>query len=51
MFLIWRRESQQFGDRLRCGLVYGGANRQLHRLQIQMAALVPVVEDSLELLG
>ena len=49
MVLIRRREAKQFRNRVRAGLVDGGTNRYLHRLEIQLAGLVAVGEDALQL--
>jgi hypothetical protein len=49
MVIVWRLKSQQFSDSGRSSLMDGGANGHLHGLQVQLAALAPISENSLEL--
>ena len=50
LLLVRRLPPQQFCDCVSSGLMDGGANRHLHGFQVQLATLVALVEDPLELL-
>jgi hypothetical protein len=50
MLSVRRRESQQFGESSSASLVDGGANRHLHRLEIQSSGSVAFSENPLELM-
>lgn len=49
MVLLRWRKAKQFRNGVRTGLVDGGTNRYLYRLQVQLAGLVAVGEDALQL--
>jgi hypothetical protein len=49
MVVIRWGKAQQFGNGVRARLVDGGANRRLRGLKIQLAGLVPVGENPVQL--
>jgi hypothetical protein len=50
MVVIRGCKTQQFGNGVRASLMDRGANRHLGSLEIQLASLVPVGENPLQLL-
>jgi hypothetical protein len=50
MIVIRRGKAQQFGNGVSAGVMERGADRHLRSLKIQLAGLVPVGENSLQLL-